>query len=142
MEQNHPELLDSVEMLDGMTSDELRLLYQQVLGIRPPSRASRVFLTGNIAWTLQAQTHKQNPTALRSQLIKRAMPSRQKKVNHYKPGTRLVREWHGITYEVVITDRGYLWQDQYYRSLTAIARVITGANWSGPRFFGLLNNKK
>ena len=142
MEHNYPELPDSVEMLDSMTSDELRLLYQQVLGTRPPSRASRVFLTGNIAWTQQAQAHNQAPTTLRGELIKRSTPSRQKKVHHYKPGTRLVREWHGVTYEVVVTDDGYLWQDRAYRSLTAIAREITGANWSGPRFFGLLNKKK
>lgn len=142
MKQNHPELPGSVTMLDSMTSDELRRLYQQVLGCKSPSRASRVFLTGNIAWTQQAQARKQNPTALRSQLINRANPSRRKKkVNHYKPGTRLVREWHGVTYEVVVTARGYLWQDQVYRSLTAIARQITGANWSGPRFFGLVKSK-
>jgi hypothetical protein len=142
MEHNYPELPDSVTMLDSITSDELRRLYQQVLETKPPSRASRVFLMGNIVWTQQVQARKQNPTVLRSQLIKRAMPSRQKKVNHYKPGTRLVREWHGVTYEVVVTDDGYLWQDRVYRSLTAIAREITGANWSGPRFFGLLNKKR
>ena len=142
MEQDHSELPDSVTMLDNMTSDVLRHLYQQMLGTKPPSRASRVFLMGNIAWTQQVQAHNQTPTTLRNQLIKRSTPSRQKKVYHYKPGTRLVREWHGVTYEVMVTDSGYLWQDQVYRSLTAIAREITGANWSGPRFFGLLNKKR
>jgi hypothetical protein len=54
-----------------------------------------------------------------------------------KPGTRLVREWHGQTYQVNITDNGIIWNNTKYSSLSAIARAITGARWSGPRFFGL-----
>lgn len=54
-----------------------------------------------------------------------------------KPGTRLVREWGGATHQVLLLDKGYLYQDQHYRSLSMIARRITGTNWSGPRFFGL-----
>ncbi|MBP0441281.1 DUF2924 domain-containing protein [Tianweitania sediminis] len=53
------------------------------------------------------------------------------------PGARLVREWHGQTFVVDVTDRGYLFEGRHYRSLTAIALQITGAQWSGPRFFGL-----
>ena len=52
-------------------------------------------------------------------------------------GTRLAREWHGKTHHVLILDEGYLFEDRRYGSLTAIAREITGAAWSGPRFFGL-----
>ena len=137
MAHDQQRLVESVEDLDTRTSDELRLLYKRVMGTDPPRRASRVFLTGNLAWALQARTRKQDPAILRGQMIKRSNPANQRKVDQYTPGTRLVREWHGITYEVTITERGYLWQDQYYRSLTAIAREITGAGWSGPRFFGL-----
>ena len=46
----------------------------------------------------------------------------------------------GETYEVMISEKGYLWRNQKYRSLTAIAREITGANWSGPRFFGVMSS--
>jgi hypothetical protein len=53
------------------------------------------------------------------------------------PGARLVREWHGQTFVVDVTDRGYLFEGKHHRSLTAIALLITGAQWSGPRFFGL-----
>ncbi len=55
----------------------------------------------------------------------------------YLPGTRLVREWHGVTHEVIIEEKGYRWQRQLYRSLSQIASEITGTHWSGPRFFGL-----
>jgi predicted phage terminase large subunit-like protein len=54
-----------------------------------------------------------------------------------KPGSRLVREWHGRTHTVTVTDDGFEFQGKSYRSLTKIAHDITGAKWSGPRFFGL-----
>jgi hypothetical protein len=54
-----------------------------------------------------------------------------------KPGTRVIREWQGRTYEVVVLDDGFSWQGTQYRSLSVIARKITGTAWSGPLFFGL-----
>ncbi|QFT71765.1 DUF2924 domain-containing protein [Ruegeria sp. THAF33] len=54
-----------------------------------------------------------------------------------QPGGRLLREWNGVTHVVDVTDDGFLWKDVKYRSLSKIAREITGAHWSGPRFFGL-----
>ena len=57
-----------------------------------------------------------------------------------KPGTRLMREWQGRTYDVLVLDDGFCWQNTRYRSLSAIARKITGTAWSGPLFFGLKPN--
>lgn len=54
-----------------------------------------------------------------------------------KPGSRLVRHWHGNIYSVTVLDVGFDFEDRHYASLTQIARQITGAAWSGPRFFGL-----
>jgi hypothetical protein len=54
-----------------------------------------------------------------------------------KIGTRLVRRWHDVTYQVIVTEEGYSFDGKVYSSLTPIARAITGAHWSGPRFFGL-----
>jgi hypothetical protein len=54
-----------------------------------------------------------------------------------KPGTRLVREWRGVTHMVLIHADGIEWRGQRYRSLSVVAREITGARWSGLRFFGL-----
>lgn len=53
------------------------------------------------------------------------------------PGARLLRDWNGRTHAVDMTESGYLYEGKTYRSLSAIARQITGAHWSGPRFFGL-----
>jgi len=54
-----------------------------------------------------------------------------------KLGARLVREWHGRTHSVIASEEGFQFEGKTYRSLTSIAREITGAAWSGPRFFGL-----
>ena len=57
------------------------------------------------------------------------------------PGTRLIREWQGRTYEVVVLDDGFSWLGTRCNSLSAIARKITGTAWSGPLFFGLKQNR-
>jgi hypothetical protein len=58
-----------------------------------------------------------------------------------KPGTRLIREWQRRTHDVLVLDDGFSWQGTRYRSLSAIARKITGTAWSGPLFFGLKPNR-
>lgn len=52
-------------------------------------------------------------------------------------GTRLIREWNGRTIEVLVRDDAFEWEGQTYNSLSRIAREVTGAHWSGPRFFGM-----
>ncbi len=54
-----------------------------------------------------------------------------------KPGLRLVREWRGETHHVLVLEDGFEWNGERRRSLSAIAREITGTRWSGPLFFGL-----
>jgi hypothetical protein len=55
-----------------------------------------------------------------------------------KTGTTLVRQWRGHTHAVLVRDDGFEYEGQPYRSLSVIAKRITGAHWSGPRFFGLI----
>ncbi|OSM04177.1 putative bacteriophage-like protein [Magnetofaba australis IT-1] len=52
-------------------------------------------------------------------------------------GARLIREWRGVTHQVVVMEEGFSWQGRTFKSLSPIAREITGTRWSGPRFFGL-----
>ena len=52
-----------------------------------------------------------------------------------------MRQWHGCIYEVLVLDDGFSWQGTRYRSLSAVARTITGTAWSGPLFFGLKQNR-
>ena len=129
--------------LDGLKNRpvaELRTLYQDLLHTTPPNHASAAFLCGNIAWTLQAMQQKQDPDRLRIALQRRATGKQSRPGATCQSGTRLVREWQGETYEVSVLEKGYQWQGRHYRSLSRIAREITGARWSGPRFFGLRCN--
>ena len=57
-------------------------------------------------------------------------------------GTRLVRDWHGMGHTVIVLDQGFEFNGQHWRSLTAIAKAITGTAWNGPRFFGLTGGVK
>jgi Protein of unknown function (DUF2924) len=59
-----------------------------------------------------------------------------------KPGARLVREWHGRTHTVTVTEDGFEYEGASHTSLSKIAKKITGAHWSGPRFFGVLGTTK
>lgn len=68
-------------------------------------------------------------------------PERAAPCPRYKPGTRLLRTWRGQTYVVTIADTGYQYDNRPYRSLSVIAREITGTAWSGPAFFGLKARK-
>jgi Protein of unknown function (DUF2924) len=54
-----------------------------------------------------------------------------------KPGTVLLREWHGTEHQVVVREEGIVFQGKTYKSLSEVAHRITGTRWSGPRFFGL-----
>jgi hypothetical protein len=58
------------------------------------------------------------------------------------PGTRLVRDWHRVGYTVVVTESGFEYDGKAWKSLSAIARAITGTQWNGPRFFGLVERHK
>jgi len=58
-----------------------------------------------------------------------------------KPGTRLIREWQGKTHQVTVAEGSYEYHGERYKSLSEIARLITGTRWSGPLFFGLKANR-
>ncbi|MET0049365.1 MAG: DUF2924 domain-containing protein [Sedimenticola sp.] len=130
---SHP----SIEQLDSLPLSELKKLYQELMGVIPPSRSGRNFLIGNIAWTIQALNHGQDPDKVRKQLIGTSGKQVISQKIKYLPGTRLIREWQGVTHEVVVEESGFRWRQTQYSSLSHIAREITGTRWSGPRFFGL-----
>jgi hypothetical protein len=61
-------------------------------------------------------------------------------VRGLKPGTLLVREHEGVLHRVTVQAKGFAWNCQSFRSLSDVARAITGTRWNGPRFFGLRQN--
>ncbi len=114
-------------------------------GRPPPKGMSRRLLEYAAAWHLQSQALGGLDPAVRRKLQRQARPgqdgaSRVPETARSKgppPGYRLVREWHGRTYTVDVLETGFLFDSKHYGSLSQVARVITGARWSGPRFFGL-----
>ncbi len=109
--------------------------------MEPPVGSQNKFLMHAISYRMQEQALGGLKPATRRFLEKAAQDnaSRQQILPsiNIKPGTRLLREWHGVTYEVVIMEEGVQCNGKHYRSLSEVARAITGARWSGPLFFGL-----
>ena len=119
-----------------LPSEALRRRWQAVFGRKPPAALSKDLLGRMIAHHLQEQTFggldRDSLTFLDS-LARRGGPPRRQ----LKPGTVLVREYQGQRHTVTVAREGFDWQGATYPSLSAIARVITGTAWSGPRFFAL-----
>ena len=138
MDRPISKLLPSLEELENAPTDSLRTLCVQILDFEPPPKSSPGFLRGNLAWAIQALIQGYDPTTLRKRQLKTTSNPPSARKLRFMPGSQLVREWQGETYEVTILEKGYLWQDRPYRSLSRIAQEITGTRWSGPRFFGLV----
>ena len=124
--------------LEIMDRAALLAAWSETLGSPAPKGISRTFLRRFLAFEIQTKRHgglsKQTLNAVkRSEGEAKAKPI----TPALKPGGRLIREWNGITHVVDVTDTGFVWNGETWRSLSAIAREITGAHWSGPRFFGL-----
>ena len=130
--------------MDKIENDRLKLIssWRRIYGSTPPKGLSRHTLELAVTYKKQAQQHGGLSIDKTNQLIKFAHAGKGATQPssfsiQAKPGARLIREWHGQTYVVDILESGYLWREAVYKSLTEIAREITGTQWSGPRFFGL-----
>ena len=123
--------------LAGMDRSGLLALWRHVHGRAPPRRLSTPLMRQILAFDLQARAQGGLPAALRKQLESIAAGQDRPKSPGLKPGSRLLREWNGVSHVVDVTEDGYVWRGERYRSLSGVARAITGAHWSGPRFFGL-----
>ena len=107
---------------------------------RPPAKhLSTSFMQRTLGWEAQAKQSGGLPSDIRRALQSIAKGKQPKLAvpRQVSTGTHLVRVWNGRTYQVEVLGQGFRMDGREYRSLTAIAKKITGANWSGPRFFGL-----
>jgi hypothetical protein len=121
----------------------LRKLWEDAHGVPPPDGLGRELLTRGISWKRQEKEHgglaaaqKRELHRLAEQLDRSGDLDIERQLS-LKSGTRLVREWQGRTCHVTVLEKGFMYEDRRYTSLTQIARTVTGTNWSGPRFFGL-----
>jgi hypothetical protein len=142
-------VLSQVDELNRMSNDQLRKQWTDLFGT-DPGRLGRNYLIRRLAYRIQELVYGGLSREARQKLKALAdatdgntpnKPGKRRAAN-LQPGTRLLRDWHGERYEVVVQEDGFLYDGKKYRSLSAIARAITGSYWSGNRFFGLTPNSK
>ena len=142
------ELPQRLAALSAMSRVDLVTEWRRQFRADPPDRIRRDLLELAIAWKLQEKAlgglRKSDASELRdlAEALAETGDIRRVKTPRLEPGARLVREWGGVTHEVTVVDNGFLWNGEVRTSLSAIAEEITGAHWSGPRFFGLTSRAK
>ena len=137
-----------LQALEQMDYGALRAEWRRLFRAHPPKRVSRDLLMLGVAWKIQEQAHGGLGAATKRRLADLAKTMEKNgdvtrdRVTCFKPGARLVREWHGEAHTVIVLEDGFQWKGTRWRSLSVIARKITGVHWSGPRFFGLNGRAK
>lgn len=132
-----------VSRLSNLKTKELRQLWRRLYRSDPPERVRRDLLVLAIGWKEQARAGTGPGAVMRRRLAALAKTLDeggdlvQPRTVRPKPGATLMREWHGESHTVSVTEQGFEWRGKQYGSLSEIARAITGTRWSGPRFFGL-----
>ena len=139
-------LAAEIASLSKLDTDELRARWKAMFGNAPSRDISRSFLTRAIAYRLQEKAFgglKPSTQRLLAEFAhdgangSAAAPSR-----ILRPGAVLVREWRGISHQVSVLEKGFCFRGKRYRSLSEVAREITGTRWSGPLFFGLKRSQE
>ena len=148
-------LEEEVAALGDLSRKELARLWENAHKCPPPKGVKRALLERSAAWHVQAKRlGGLSPTAKKAlRPVERSAIHQTQSLSveteakagfavsraalSLRSGTRLMREWNGRMHAVDVIDDGFLFDGKSYRSLSAIARRITGAQWSGPRFFRL-----
>lgn len=144
MRRNMGNLADELVRLPSLERAELVECWRQVYQSDPPFNISRPLMLRAIAYQMQVVALGGMKPSTRRYLAAIANGSEGKTFSapkQMKAGTRLLREWHGVTHEVLVLENGVQYQGKLYRSLSQVAQLITGAKWSGPLFFGLKQEK-
>ena len=143
---------EGLAALEVCNHADLSTRWQSLMGRLPPKAASRIFLLRALSYEVQTQHAPGLSKADQKTLASAAQQAYPKHGSSQTsvaepasstprvalvPGARLVREWNGRTYTVCVIEEGFVYKDKFWRSLSAIAKDITGVHWSGPRFFGL-----
>ncbi len=134
--------------LPDMKTRDLREVWRRIYRAEPPAGISRDLLIRAAAYRIQERglgglsgATKRRLRALAQKMGGDASASFDLAPS-LKPGAKLIREWQGRTYSVIALEDGFDFEGKRYPSLSKIAREITGARWSGPRFFGLTGGGK
>ena len=120
--------LDEVMMMDRAG---LADLWEGVFGSPPPDKTHIDMLRQAVGWQIQAQESGGLDSGTRRMLMRGSVDLA------LSGGTKLVRQWQGVSHQVTVLDRGFEYEGHVYRSLSAVARRITGTSWNGLTFFGV-----
>lgn len=131
-------LFEEIAALRKLSRQQLKDRWRALFRAAPPAAFTPDLLARGIAWRLQEMALGGLSTEARRLLQSDTQDKRLKARSELRPGNRLVRRWRGRTYVVEVTEQGFSYESEQYRSLSEIARTITGTRWSGPKFFGLV----
>src|ERR1700731_2603009 len=141
-------LAQELKDLETRSDDELKDRWLSLYGTRPPQKIHRSLLIAAVAHRMQENTLGALKPSVRRHLMQTANdPANPRPSPHYpslrpRVGTVLVREWGGVTHQAKVLEDGILFRSKRYKSLSEIARLITGSRWAGPLFFGLKSAAK
>lgn len=139
--------IPTLDHLEGLSRDDLKALWSDLYGQPAPPRFRRDLLLAVVAYRLQEKRLGGLSAKTRRELRALAEAVGRNKdycpasTPAYKPGTRLIRKWGREVHEVTILTEGYAYRGSVYRSLSEIARLITGTRWNGQAFFGQRGKK-
>ena len=145
----HEPILARLAALKAMSVNELKAEWQALFDAPAPNN-SRNFLEGRLAYRIQELTYggpDKQTRRLLDLLADEVDGTLTRKAQIADPrnpvvGTKLIREWDGIAHTVTVLREGFDWDGRRYKSLSAVARAITGTRWNGYRFFGLRERKR
>jgi hypothetical protein len=141
-------LQSNLEAVAAARLPGLREIWRESLGEEPPALRSREIFRRMLAYRLQEAVHGGLSAASRRKLgdieTRRAAPPKTgpRPAVRLGSGAVLIREWKGVRHEVRVVSGGYMHDAQTYKSLSEVARAITGTRWNGPLFFGLRDKLK
>ena len=145
----HEPILARLAALKAMSVNELKTEWQAMFDAPAPNN-SRTFLESRLAYRIQELTYGGPDKQTRRLLdlladeVEGTLTRKAQIADPRNPvvGTKLIREWDGTAHTVTVLKDGFDWGGQRYKSLSAVARAITGTRWNGYRFFGLRERKR
>jgi hypothetical protein len=144
-------LEEEIAGLPALSKAELQAKWREKLKQAPPLHLNKPILVPLLAYKLQEQAFGGLKPAYKRRLRQLAESFERNPANagktasptvRIKPGTRLIRQWDGQIHQVTVAEEGFEYKGARYRSLSEIARLITGTRWSGPLFFGLKQSER
>jgi hypothetical protein len=147
-EPDRERLAAEIAELQSLDVTRLKTCWRTLYGRAAPARFSRELLIRAVAYRLQERALGGLKPATRRMFQRVAADAHSRRplklapLRRVEPGALLIREWNGVKYKVVVVEDGFSFRGHHYRSLSAVARLITGSRWSGPLFFGLKHRTK